>query len=125
MPDIESQLAPYSFTHGRSLVLAYDPVSQTGLFAALKLDDHWMVQVGLSAGNDIMAWDVRSQRLTPSACLQWLSPSGDDSLYPCVNGVSDPRYGYNSVQQNTLSWYHKTGTPLHFATEVWYMRDRR
>jgi hypothetical protein len=43
------------FSH--ALLYGYDPYTQMGIVATIKLDKQWTVQVGLTAGNDVAPWD--------------------------------------------------------------------
>lgn len=123
IPDIEAQLAPnnYMFTH--SLLYSFDPFTQTGILTTVKLNDRWLLQAGLSAGNDIAPW-ARDGKPSLTACVSHTFNQGKDNLYPCVSGINRGNYGYNNVQFFVNTWYHKFNKSWHMATESWYMYQR-
>src|SRR5262245_22305480 len=63
-PDIEAQLAPdnYLFTH--SLMFTYDCYTQTGVNAAVKLNNSFTVLFGIHAGCDVAPGTLR--RIPPA-----------------------------------------------------------
>lgn len=124
VPDIEAQLAPnnYMFTH--SLLYSFDPFTQTGILTTLKLNDRWLVQAGLSAGNDIAPW-AAGGKPSLTACVSYTFNHGNDNVYPCVSGINSGRYAYNNVQFFVNTWYHKFNARWHMATETWYMYERQ
>ena len=63
VPDIEAQLAVNNYTYSHSLLFSYDPFTQTGIIGTLKLNDRWLINLGLSAGNDIAPWASGAKRL--------------------------------------------------------------
>src|SRR6202140_5647852 len=76
-PDIEAQLAPdnYLFTH--SLMFTVDCYTQTGVSAAIKLNDQWSVLFGIHAGDDIAPWNAAAHP-TGMAMVRWVSKSNND-----------------------------------------------
>ncbi len=56
LPDIEAQLAPNNYTYSHSILYTIDPFTQTGIMFSTKLSDHWLMQTGLSGGNDVAPW---------------------------------------------------------------------
>jgi Putative beta-barrel porin-2, OmpL-like. bbp2 len=121
IPDIEAQLAPNNLTYTHSLLYTYDPFTQTGILATVKLSKNWQIQAGVNAGSDVAPWVKSERHLTAVACVQWTSDSGKDSLYPCMNGVNGGDWGWDNVQQPVLTWYHKFDAHWHTDTEAWYM----
>jgi Putative beta-barrel porin-2, OmpL-like. bbp2 len=125
LPDIEAQLAPDNYSYSHSLLYTYDAYTQLGVMLTLKLDNHWLFQLGLSSGNDIAFW-VKGAGAQPtlSACLSYSWTEGRDNVYLCANSVNDGQYGYNNVQAYYATWYHRFGTgPFHTATEAWYQYE--
>jgi hypothetical protein len=123
IPDIEAQLAPnnYMFTH--SLLYSFDPFTQTGILTTVKINNRWLVQAGLSAGNDIAPW-ATDAKPSLTACVSYTFNQGNDNLYPCASGINSGKYGYNNVQLFVTTWYHKFNKSWHMATESWYMYER-
>jgi hypothetical protein len=112
VPGIEAQLAPNNYIFSHSLLYAIDPFTDTGLMATVKLNDQWLVQLGITAGHDV------------AVCLSYTTKSVNDNLYVCANGINDGKYAYNNLQQYDATWYHKFSKTVHMATEAWYMYER-
>jgi hypothetical protein len=144
VPDIEAQLAPNNYTYTHSLLYTYDPFTQEGAIATIRLNKNWTVQAGVSLGNDVAGWYKRSvpgtyinaagnevanpnagqeygSQASGTACVQWTSDSGNDAIYPCVNGINRGNYGWNNVQQTVATWYHKFNDRWHMSSEAYYM----
>jgi len=121
IPDIEAQLAPNNLTYSHSLLYTYDPFTQTGILATIKLSKNWQIQTGVNAGSDVAPWVKGERHLTAAACVQWTSNSGNDSLYPCIDGINGGEWGWDNVQHAVMTWYHKFDSHWHMDTEAWYM----
>lgn len=121
IPDIEAQLAPNNYTYSHSLLYSFDPYTHEGIVSTLKLNKNWTAQFELFAGSDIAFWDKKNRQLTPGACVNWTSDSGNDNFYPCINGINDGKYAYNNLQMLVATWYHKFNSKWHMATEGYYM----
>ena len=57
VPGIEAQLAPNNYIFSHSLLYAIDPFTDTGLIATVKLNDQWLVQLGITGGHDVALVD--------------------------------------------------------------------
>jgi len=124
LPDIEAQLAPNNYTYSHSLLYSYDAYTQTGINTTTMFNLNWMLQVGISAGNDVAPWQPHDAKPTLNTCLRWTSTSGNDNLYPCLNSLNDGKYAYNNVQSIYNTWYHKFNATWHTDTEWWYMWEK-
>ncbi len=124
LPDIEAQLAPNNYTYSHSVLYTLDPYTQTGIVASIKLSDHWLVQAGFSAGNDVMPWVKEDRKPTGTACVDFTWSKGGDALYTCANSFNDGKYAYNNLQSYYETWYHKIDATWHTDTEMWYMYQR-
>ena len=126
LPDIEAQLAPNNYTYTHSLLYSFDAYTQTGLNVTAKLSDHWLLQVGVSPGNDVAPWVTKDRKLTLNACLGYTWRAGLDNVYACPNSINDGSYAYNNVQSYYFTWYHKFSKDgsWHTATESWYQYQR-
>jgi hypothetical protein len=125
IPDIEAQLAPNNITYSHSLLYTYDPYTQNGIVSTTQLSRNWKVQLEVSAGNDVGFWVKGQRQPTYAACAMWTSTSGGDTLYPCMNGLNDQKFGWNNVQDATVTWYHKINDSWHMDWEVWYMWENQ
>ena len=127
LPDIEAQLAPDNYMFSHSLLYGYDPYTQMGIVATIKLDKQWTVQVGLTAGNDVAIWDPNA-RVSPLACIQWISASNKDSIYGCANTINGaqfvPSTGGGNMNQIVGTWSHSFSQTLNMQTESWYMWEK-
>jgi hypothetical protein len=97
-PDIEAQLAPDNYLYTHSLMFTYDCYTQTGINAAIKLNDQWSILFGIHAGDDIAPWNGAAHP-TAMAMARWVSASNNDSLY----GGIDSLMGANSRTDTTTS----------------------
>jgi len=123
LPDIEAQLAPNNYTYTHSLTYVYDCYTQDGINGTFKLSNHWIVQLGLSAGCDAAPW-TKEGKLTGNVCVGYTWTDGGDNIYTCANSINDSRYSYNNLAAYYLTWYHKFGTSSwHTATESWYQYE--
>lgn len=123
-PDIEAQLAPdnYLFTH--SLMFTFDCYTQTGINAAIKLNDQWSILAGIQAGDDIAPWNGAAHP-TAMAMVRWVSKSNNDSLWGGIDSLNGGKFtdGHDNLQQFNLTWtrrFNETGTLL-TTTEVYYI----
>src|SRR5262245_15440852 len=70
IPDIEAQMSPSTPLYSRSLLYIYDPFTQFGALSTIKLNDQWIVQAGVHAGNDVAFWEKSDAKLTGVACVR-------------------------------------------------------
>ncbi len=123
VPDIEAQLAVNNYTYSHSLLFSYDPFTQTGVISTLKLNDRWLLNLGISAGNDIAPW-AQGAKPSLTACVSYTFNQGKDEIYPCASGINSGKYAYNNVQLFVTTWYHKFNASWHMATEAYYEYER-
>jgi hypothetical protein len=123
IPGIEAQLAPNNYVYTHSLLYSVDPFTDTGILATVRLNDHWLIQLGLTASHDVAPW-TSDARPSATACISYTFNQGNDNVYPCVNGLNNGRSAYNNLQMFDNTWYHKFNASWHMATEVWYMYQR-
>lgn len=123
VPDIEAQLAPNNYTYSHSLLYSFDCYTQTGIEATTKLNNHWLVQFGLSPGCDVAPWILSDAKLTLNAGFQYTWNQGNDAIYPVLNALNDQRYAYNNLNSFYVTWYHKfrSHPSINTSTEAWYM----
>jgi hypothetical protein len=126
LPDIEAQLAPNNYTYSHSILYTFDAYTQTGINTTIRLNNHWMVQVGLSAGNDVAPWvGEPDAKPTLNSCVAYTWQNGRDNHYACLNSLNSGKYAYNNVQSVYYTWYHKFGnSSWHTDTEWWYMWEK-
>jgi hypothetical protein len=126
LPDIEAQLAPNNYTYSHSILYTFDAYTQSGINITTKLSDHWLLQTGLSAGNDVAPWvGEPNAKPTFNGCIAYTWQEGRDNHYACINSLNDGKYAYNNLQSVYYTWYHKISTNWHTDTEWWYMWEDR
>ena len=123
VPGIEAQLAPNNYVYTHSLLYSIDPFTDTGIIATVKLNDRWLLQLGLTASHDVAPW-TSDARPSATACVSYTFHDGNDNVYACANGLNNGRYAYNNLQMFDSTWYHKINSSWHLATEAWYMYQR-
>jgi hypothetical protein len=106
LPDIEAQLAPNNYT-------------QTGANLTVKINSHWTVQGGLSAGCDVMPWTTDAKP-TGNVCVVYTWSDGGNALNVCDNTMNDANYAYNNLTAYYATWYHRISPHWHTDTEAWY-----
>ena len=124
LPDIEAQLAPNNYTYSHSILYTYDCYTQTGANLTVKVNNHWTVQGGVSAGCDVMPW-TSDAKVTGNVCVVYTWSNGGDALNTCDNTINDGKYAYNNLTAYYTTWYHRISQHWHTDTEAWYqyMRD--
>jgi hypothetical protein len=126
LPDIEAQLAPNNYTYSHSILYTFDAYTQTGVNITTKLNDHWMIQTGLSGGNDVAPWvGEPNAKPTFNGCVAYTWEGGRDNHYACLNSLNSGKYAYNNLQSVYYTWYHKINASWHTDTEWWYMWEDR
>jgi hypothetical protein len=123
VPGIEAQLAPNNYVYTHSLLYAIDPFTDTGIIGTVKLNNRWLVQMGLTASHDVAPW-TPDAKPSVTACVSHTLSNGNDNVYFCVNGLNNGKYAYNNLQMFDNTWYHKFSGSWHMATEAWYMYER-
>lgn len=123
-PDIEAQLAPANYLYTHSLMFTVDCYTQTGINAAIKLNDNWTVQFGVHAGDDIAPWNAAAHP-TGMVMLRWVSRNNNDSIWGGIDSINTGRFqaGHDDLQQDNLTWTHrfnKKGT-FFTSTEGYYL----
>ena len=123
IPGIEAQLTPNNYMFSHSLLYSVDPFTDTGVLATIQLTPQWIVQAGITGSHDVALWTADAQP-SATACLSYTTPSANDNLYGCLNGINDGKYAYDNLQQYDATWYHKIGRSWHIATEAYVMYQR-
>jgi len=123
IPGIEAQLTPYNYMFSHSLLYSVDPFTDTGILATAKLNDKWLVQLGLTAGHDVAPWSSDA-KASGDLCVNYTSASVNDNFYVCANGINSAKYAYNNEQQYDATWYHRFTNTIHIATEGYFMYQR-
>jgi Putative beta-barrel porin-2, OmpL-like. bbp2 len=123
-PDIEAQLAPDNYLYTHSLMFTFDCYTQTGINAAIKLNDQWSILFGIHAGDDIAPWNGAAHP-TAMAMVRWTSTSNNDSLWGGIDSLNGGKFkdGHDNLQQFNLTWTHRFNEARTFltSTEAYYI----
>ena len=145
IPDIEAQLAPNNYTYTHSLTYTYDNYTNTGLMTTLAVTKNVMVQFGIDFGTETPVWnhgvtipnpmpnalypgttmlkDPGNQFPSIAACIRLTSDSGNDTFYPCIDGINNGAWGYNNLQWKGFTYYHKFNEYWHLSFEAYWMSE--
>ena len=144
VPDIEAQLAPNNFAYTHSLTYTYDNYTNTGILFSLAATKNLMVQFGITDGTETPLWNNGATIPNPAPnalypgntmlkdpgnqpsltfCLRLTSDSGNDTFYPCVNGINNGAWGYNNIQWHGFTYYHKFNEYWHLAFEAYWISE--
>src|ERR1700744_5833509 len=146
VPDIEAQLAPNNYMYTHSLSYAFDNYTNEGLQATLAITKNLFVQAGVNVGTEAAAWHVGQKVPNPvpgnalypgttflrdpgaqpslAGCIRWTSDSGDDTFYPCMDGINNGNWGYNNLQWYGFTYYHKFSDQWHLSYEFYDLHPR-
>ncbi|PPU94245.1 outer membrane beta-barrel protein [Xanthomonas albilineans] len=123
LPDIEAQFSPNNYLLTHSLLYTVDAYTDMGILTTTKLNDQWILQLGVHGGDDTALWDSNS-RLSAQVCLRWVSKSNNDMLYPCVESYNNASQTYNNLQEFVLTWGHRFSPRVHTLTEAYHIYVR-
>jgi Putative beta-barrel porin-2, OmpL-like. bbp2 len=144
VPDIEAQLAPNNFTYTHSLTYTLDNYTNTGILTSVALTKNVMVQVGIDTGTETPLWmhgrtlqnpmpnplypgttmlQDPGNQLSFAFCLRLTSDSGNDTFYPCVDGINNAAWGYNNLQWHGFTYYHKFNEYWNLAFEAYWLSE--
>ena len=121
-PDIEAQLSPDNYLYTHSLMFTVDCYTQTGINAAVKLNDQWSVMAGIHAGDDIAPWN-KAAHPTGMFMIRWVTRSNNDSIYGGVDSINNGNFkgGHDNLQQTNVTWTHRfTGSGSFLTTTEGY-----
>lgn len=137
IPDTEAQLAPNNYMYSHSMTYALDNYTNDGILGTLKLTKNWQVQLGVTVGTETEPWNSRiisvpgytgkfdpGEQASGTASIQWISDSSNDALYGIINGYNKGNWGYNNLQWQGGTWYHKFNDQWHISYEVYYEYQR-
>jgi hypothetical protein len=134
-PDIETQFAPDNYLASHSILFTYDTYTQTGIMLTFLLNDQWIAQIGIDAGNDMAPWYAGAE---PCGFLglRWVAKDNMNALYTCLNQINNADFhhfevdgqpaGHDNFNYIVSTWEHKfneSGT-FHTKTEAYFMWQR-
>jgi hypothetical protein len=115
---VEANDAPSNALLSHAYTFIYDPFTQTGLMASIKLTDTWSVQAGAILGSDIFinAADV----LTGMGSIKWAPPGGRDTvLFSVILGPGrfNQSQDFHNPEIFDLVYTHKVNSRLNYSFE--------
>ena len=145
IPDIEAQLAPNNYMYSHSMTYTFDNFTNTGVEATLAVTKNLFLQAGVVAGTDTFIGNAGANKPNPfpnplypgntfqkdpgarpsfAGCIRYQSDSARDDLYVCFNGINNGEWGYNNLQWEGFTYYHKFTDKFHVAVEVYNVHER-
>ncbi len=132
-PDIETQFAPDNYMGSHSILFTFDTYTQTGVMFTLKVNDQWMLQAGMNAGNDMAPW-YKGAVPCGYAGVRWTSKDNKDAMYTVLNQIDDAEFshgyldgqpaGHDNFNYIVSTWEHVFSKDLHTKTEGYFMWQR-
>jgi len=146
IPDIEAQLAPNNYMYSHSMAYSFDNYTNEGVVATLAATKQLTFQLGVVDGTEAAIWNVNKNVRNPFpnplypdshfakdpgakpsivACVRYDWNNGDDTIYPCMDGINDGVQGYNNLQWYGFTYYHKFSDQWHLAFEAYDLFQRK
>src|SRR5262249_16880060 len=132
-PDIETQFAPDNYLGTHSILFTFDTYTQTGVMATVMLNQQWIVQAGINAGNDMAPW-YKGAIPCGMFGVRWVSRANNDSVYAVRNQINNARFrhfikygqplGHDNFNYPVVTWQHKFNEKVHTKTEGYFMWER-
>jgi hypothetical protein len=140
IPDIEAQLAPNNYMYSHSMTYSFDNYTNEGVLASLAVAKNLIVQVGVSMGTEATLWHYDQTVHNPdpnplfpgstfkkdpgaqpslAACIRYTWNDGDDTIYPCMDGINNATWGYNNLNWYGFTYYHKFNDKWHLSFEAY------
>jgi len=144
IPDIEAQLAPNNYMYTHSMMYSFDNYTNEGLVASLAVKKNLIVQLGIVDGTESAIWNggsvpnLHPNQLFPNstmpkdpgfqpsmvACVRATWNNGNDTLYPCMDGINNGTWGYNNLQWYGTTYYHKFNDQWHLSFETYDLHQK-
>ena len=146
IPDIEAQLAPNNYMYSHSMTYTFDNYTNEGLVGTLAVTKNVIVQVGWVEGSDTAFWNGGKRVVNPNpnplypdatflkdpgaqpsavACARITWNNGNDTFYPCMDGINNGVWGYNNVQWYGFTFYHKFNDRWHVSYEIYSIHQNK
>jgi len=140
IPDIEAQLAPNNYMYSHSMTYSFDNYTNEGMVGSLAMTKNLIVQLGVVIGSDTAFWNEGKRVNNPApnplypgstflkdpgakpsavACLRYTWNNGNDTIYPCMDGINNGVWGYNNLQWYGFTFYHKFNDKWHLSYEIY------
>jgi hypothetical protein len=144
IPDIEAQLAPNNYMYSHSMTYSFDNYTNEGLVGSLAVTKNLIVQMGIVDGTETAVWNLGATRNNPDpnplyskstmpidpgaqpsavACIRYTWDNGNDTIYPCMDGINSGVWGYNNLQWYGFTYYHKFSDKWHLSFETYDLHE--
>ena len=145
IPDIEAQLAPNNYMYSHSMTYSFDNYTNEGIVGSLAVTKNFIVQLGLVDGTETAIWNVGKKVNNPApnplysnstflkdpgaqatlvACMRFTWNNGNDTFYPCMDGINNGQWGYNNLQWYGFTYYHKFNDKWHVSFEAYQTHQK-
>jgi hypothetical protein len=146
IPDIEAQLAPNNYMYSHSMTYSFDNYTNEGVLASLAATKNLILQLGVSVGTEATLGHYQQTVHNPdpnplfpnstflkdpgakpslAACIRYTWNDGNDTIYPCVDGINNGVWGYNNLQWYGFTFYHKFDEHWHLSYELYDIWQNR
>lgn len=149
IPDTEAQLAPNNYMYTHSITYSFDNYTTTGLQLTQAVTKNLTVQASILTGTEAPLWHdgatmnnqfkatsdesnpfntgakmLKDPGAMPSfaGCIRYTTDSGNDTVYPCADGLNNGKWGYNNLQWYGTTYYHKFNDKWHITFESYDMQ---
>lgn len=139
-PDIENPLSPYNYMYSHSMTSTFDNVTNEGLVGSLVLTKTLILQLGMVEGSDTAFWNTGKRINNPApnplypdttflkdpgakpsivACARYTWNHGNNTIYPCMNGINNGVWGFDNLQWFGFTYYQKFNEQWHISYEFY------
>ena len=140
IPDIEAQLAPNNYMYSHSMTYSFDNYTNEGIVGSLAATKNILLQLGVVSGTEAAIWHVGKKVSNPDpnplypdatflkdpgakpslvGCARFTWNDGNDTFYPCMDGINNGVWGYNNLQWYGFTYYHKFNNQWHLSYEIY------
>ncbi len=115
---VETFDAPSNALLSHAYTFMYDPATQTGLMATVKLTDTWSVQFGAILGSEVFI--NSADEPTGMGSIKWAPPEGKDTVLFSVilgSGRFNQSQNFNNPEIFDLVYTHKINSKLTYNFE--------
>ncbi len=94
VPDIEAQLAPQNYLYTHSIMFDWDSYTQTGLIFWSKLSNMFLIDYGLTWGDDVEPFSPTQRFPTGQLFLKYTTKSNRDDVLIGVDAYNNASFTY-------------------------------
>src|SRR5579871_4041689 len=120
--DIEAQLTNSNYLFSHSLMFGVDPYTYTGVNLQVRVNKHFMYDIGVHSGNENAFWSGAGN-FNGEFLAGWNSDDNKDALWGGLDSIGDgrTRKEHDNEQIVNFTWGHKFNDRWHMQTQIYYM----